>query len=556
MKIYQIIKTTIPILFTLLLVACGGGGSKNTTPKKEETKSVNAFSIQSSYPANGAKNVALDSKVKITFNKPIDEIDQESVTMGSFSLNDKASNSISGTFSFNGNFIIFTPYDDLMPDTVYILTINKNIKDKKGKSLGLSQEIRFETKAKDAPTTEKKGFKVTKTVPSDNSVGVSLNSKILVSFSEDIALSSISSYTIKLYDNANQEVDIKLESSNNRLTIQPKADLKPESLYRVELSKGIKDTKGNELEAYEFSFQTGKAKIVPLSFGIDVSKPNSLKGEAVSFEAKEVKGVAPFAYEWSSSLDGQLSTKERFKTSDLSVGSHRITLRVTDADNTKSESIDIGVTEKPNEKPTTPTNLRVSDETTSSLKLVWNASTDEDGEVVNYMVSYKKVSETDYSVEVPIGGRILEHILTGLEADTSYELKVRARDDKGAYSEAKTVIGKTKATATKPKPAPTPVRKSLLKKTGQTQSYTDYDDGYYQKGVAPDYTRDDSKEIVTDKVTGLQWQDNSEAKTVSKNWSDAKSYCEALTLGGHNDWRLPTIEELESMWIMGEMILR
>ena len=146
--------------------------------------------------------------------------------MDSFALSDKASNSVSGTFKLSGNSIIFTPYDDLMPDTVYILTINKNIKDKKGKSLGLSQEIRFETKAKDAPTTEKKGFKVTNTSPSNNSVGVSLNSKILVSFSEDVALSSISGYTIKLYDNANQEVDIKLESSNNRLTIQPKADVK------------------------------------------------------------------------------------------------------------------------------------------------------------------------------------------------------------------------------------------------------------------------------------------------------------------------------------------
>jgi len=52
---------------------------------------------------------------------------------------------------------------------------------------------------------------------------------------------------------------------------------------------------------------------------------------------------------------------------------------------------------------------------------------------------------------------------------------------------------------------------------------------------------------VTDNVTGLQWQDNEEAKTVKKNWEDAKSYCLALSLGGQSDWRLPTHKELKTI---------
>ena len=287
MKIYQIVKTTIPILLTLLLVACGG--SSDGKP----------FSIQGTSPAKGERNVALDTKIKITFNKPISEIDQTSITTSSFSLQDEKFNSIGGDFSFSANDIVFTPTKELKPDKKYILKINTNIKDKGGKSLGLSDTIIFYTQSKEDPEEKPKGFKVTNTVPSDNGVGVSLDSKILIYFSEDIALGSINSYNVKLYNSSNDEVGIKLSSSNNLLTITPQEGLKPESLYRVGLLKGIKDTKGNELEAYEFSFQTGKAKIVPLSFGIDVSKPNSIKGEAVSFEAKEVKGVAPFAYEWS-----------------------------------------------------------------------------------------------------------------------------------------------------------------------------------------------------------------------------------------------------------------
>lgn len=100
--------------------------------------------------------------------------------------------------------------------------------------------------------------------------------------------------------------------------------------------------------------------------------------------------------------------------------------------------------------------------------------------------------------------------------------------------------------------------------TGQTASYSNFDDGYYKKGTARNYTKENG--IVIDKVTGLQWQDdysdNAGAITL-KPWSTqtnydaanyddtigdtAVTYCENLTLGDYNDWRLPTQEELESI---------
>ncbi len=45
----------------------------------------------------------------------------------------------------------------------------------------------------------------------------------------------------------------------------------------------------------------------------------------------------------------------------------------------------------------------------------------------------------------------------------------------------------------------------------------------------------------------MQWQDNEEAKTVTKTWQGAKDYCSALTLGGYTDWRLPTAKELSNI---------
>ena len=59
-----------------------------------------------------------------------------------------------------------------------------------------------------------------------------------------------------------------------------------------------------------------------------------------------------------------------------------------------------------------------------------------------------------------------------------------------------------------------------------------------------DLTRDDSTQIVTDNSTTLQWQDDT---NITKSWTEAISYCEALTLGGHSDWRLPNFNELYSI---------
>jgi hypothetical protein len=50
---------------------------------------------------------------------------------------------------------------------------------------------------------------------------------------------------------------------------------------------------------------------------------------------------------------------------------------------------------------------------------------------------------------------------------------------------------------------------------------------------------------VTDNETGLMWQQSTSASTM--NWEDALSYAEGFHLAGYDDWRLPTISELQSI---------
>lgn len=89
-------------------------------------------------------------------------------------------------------------------------------------------------------------------------------------------------------------------------------------------------------------------------------------------------------------------------------------------------------------------------------------------------------------------------------------------------------------------------KNSTLLKTGQVTTYSDFDDAYSQQGLSRDYLRDDDKEIVLDNSLGLIWQDNSDIK-VSRTRNEAKSFCLNLSLGGHDDWRLPDISELSTL---------
>jgi len=86
-----------------------------------------------------------------------------------------------------------------------------------------------------------------------------------------------------------------------------------------------------------------------------------------------------------------------------------------------------------------------------------------------------------------------------------------------------------------------------LAKTGQSTSYAPYDDASYQAGVTPDFMRNPTTEIVLDTLNGLMWQDNLGASASIVSWSSAVSICEDLSLAGNTDWRLPTIDEIETL---------
>jgi len=56
--------------------------------------------------------------------------------------------------------------------------------------------------------------------------------------------------------------------------------------------------------------------------------------------------------------------------------------------------------------------------------------------------------------------------------------------------------------------------------------------------------KDNGDGTVTDFNTGLEWKKD---ESPNLNWEDAMKYCQELDLGGHKDWRLPTIREMPTI---------
>lgn len=166
-----------------------------------------------------------------------------------------------------------------------------------------------------------------------------------------------------------------------------------------------------------------------------------------------------------------------------------------------------------------------------------------------YMASAAGISKSNYTSlagGMKHSGATSPFIHTGLTNGTTYSFVVTAVNAAGESEESDEVQ------ATPDAGLATSVN---LPKTGQTVSYSAGDDGAIQKGISWPSARfitgtGEEADCITDELTGIMWVKAPD--TTTKTWVEALDYANNLNICGHTDWRLPNVNELESLYHAGQ----
>lgn len=236
----------MPVIAALFMAAF------TSSCKKDNYTSVTGVCpvVISTYPANNAVSVPLNSIVTATFNEKMDP----ATIPGSFTLT--SNTSIAGTLTYDdaNATISFAPSSPLAPNTTYTGRISTSVKDPMGNALQEPYVWTFST-GNAADTTSP--F-ITATDPARNATAVPLNKVVTLTFSEPMNSATITgAFTLMQGTNA---VAGAVTYSGLRASFTPSAALMPATTYTAKITTAAQDLSGNALLSDStWTFVTGLA---------------------------------------------------------------------------------------------------------------------------------------------------------------------------------------------------------------------------------------------------------------------------------------------------------
>lgn len=230
------------LLVTSTLAACGGSEDDGAAP-----------TVSSSSPADGASDVALNTRVSVAFSEAMDPL---SLTATTFVVS-QGSTPVSGTVAAgaDGTTAIFTPTNTLEGNTVFTGKITTKAKASAGKALASEHTWSFTTGA----TADKTPPMVNATNPVSNGTGVPINAKITATFSKAMDPLSLKAATFTVKQGATLVPGtVAYGSTGTTVIFTPTSNLAASTAFTAELSTGVLDMAGNALaSAFSWGFTTG-----------------------------------------------------------------------------------------------------------------------------------------------------------------------------------------------------------------------------------------------------------------------------------------------------------
>ncbi|HZL08571.1 MAG TPA: Ig-like domain-containing protein [Prolixibacteraceae bacterium] len=219
-------------------------------------------SVTATIPTNNATNVALDQSVTATFSMPMDPLTINGTTV---SLTHGAV-AVEGTVSYSELIATFIPASNLLPSTLYTVTITTGTKNESGISLVSNYVWTFTTAAAVIPT-------VISTDPPNLAIDVVLDKTVTATFSVPMDPLTISSSTFTLTQGVTT-VAGTVTYSGSTASYNPTANLLPNTVYTATIKAGAKDLAGTSLASdYIWTFTTAIAPTV-----ISTSPQNNATG--------------------------------------------------------------------------------------------------------------------------------------------------------------------------------------------------------------------------------------------------------------------------------------
>ncbi|GEM_PF-2683314 len=190
-------------------------------------------------PPNGATDVPLMPSIAVTFSEAMDRQETE----WAFSIWPN----VAGTKSWIGNTMFFTPTTNLSPNTVYSVTVGTGARDLAGNTMLNAYSWSFTT----GTSSDNTAPVVTASTPMGT--GVWINSRISVTFSELMDMTTINSGTFTI----SPAVPGTFVWENNKVNYVT-ANLDLNRSYTVTVSTGVRDAAGNAMgKPYSWTFVTG-----------------------------------------------------------------------------------------------------------------------------------------------------------------------------------------------------------------------------------------------------------------------------------------------------------
>lgn len=218
-------------------------------------------SVTGTINANGATNVAFNTKVGATFTEAMDPL---KMTNANITLKDAASGvAVPGTVSYSGVSVVFTPLVNLTPSTRYTATIKgapDGVSDLAGNRM-LSDYIWSWTTGVAPDTTPPT---VTGTIHTNGQTNVAFNTKVGATFSEAMDPLTITNTNFLLKESVSgAAVAGTINYSGVNAVFVPTTNLAPSTNYTVTVkagAAGVKDLAGNAMVSdFVISWSTGAA---------------------------------------------------------------------------------------------------------------------------------------------------------------------------------------------------------------------------------------------------------------------------------------------------------